>query len=177
MPCQKYIVSIRPIIRPISASIAYVVLTRGTFALIDVEDADRVGEHNWQAHIDPRSDTVWAQRTARIFEETSAQTITLHRFLLETSSSRVDHRDRNGLNNCKWNLRPATSSENARNSKMRVQNKSGFKGVHHHLGKVWLAQITYQGKNCYLGTYKTPEEAHAAYCAAAVRLHGEFARF
>ncbi len=36
--------------------------------------------------------------------------------------------------------------------------------------------IRLQGKNYHLGMFDTPEEAHKAYCEAAVKLHGEFAK-
>ena len=41
----------------------------------------------------------------------------------------------------------------------------------------FVAKTKKDGKSIYLGYYRTPEEAHAAYCATARRLHGEFARF
>jgi hypothetical protein len=45
-----------------------------------------------------------------------------------------------------------------------------------HKGR-WLAQIQFNWKNHFLGYFDTPEEAHKAYCAAAVRFAGEFANF
>lgn len=57
-------------------------------------------------------------------------------------------------------------------------NKSGYKGVSWHAGgKKWQAHVRIEGVNQYLGLFGTPEEAHAAYCAAAVAGRGEFARF
>ena len=38
------------------------------------------------------------------------------------------------------------------------------------------AQIEKNGKSRYIGGYDTPEEAHAAYCIEAEKLHGQFAR-
>jgi hypothetical protein len=40
----------------------------------------------------------------------------------------------------------------------------------------WQANIQIDGQATYLGVYDTAEEAHAAYCAAALRHFGDFAR-
>lgn len=85
----------------------------------------------------------------------------------------VDHRDSNRTNNRISNLREATKSENAANTKKTQRNSSGFKGVSK---LTWAARIRHKGKIYHLGQFKTPEEAHAAYTAAAERLNGEFAR-
>jgi hypothetical protein len=75
-------------------------------------------------------------------------------------------------------LRPATLSENQRNSCRPKNNKSGFKGVSRPKGRrKWTAQITVDDQTKYIGTFDTPKEAHTAYCEAATRLHGEFANF
>jgi len=87
----------------------------------------------------------------------------------------VDHIDRNPLNNRWSNLREATHSQNRFNSKMTVRNKTGFKGVSPE-GNRWIASIMVSGESHYLGCFATPEEAHRAYCKAAQKIAGEFAR-
>lgn len=91
-------------------------------------------------------------------------------------SERVDHKDGNGLNNKRENLRLATPAQNKQNSKLASNNKSGFKGVCKRKDK-WQANINVNGKRIYLGQFTTPELAHAAYCAAADKYFKEFARY
>ena len=89
----------------------------------------------------------------------------------------IDHIDGNRLNNRIENLRNASRSDNNRNVALQRNNKSGYKGVSFmKRDSVWVAQITHDRKNYFLGRFKTPEEAYSAYCAAARKLHGEFAR-
>jgi hypothetical protein len=87
----------------------------------------------------------------------------------------VDHRDGDQANNTWENLRSCTVSQNRMNSVRRRDNKTGFKGVGRE-NRRWRADIMVDYQRHYLGTYDTPEEAHAAYVEAARRLHGEFAR-
>ena len=57
-------------------------------------------------------------------------------------------------------------------------NTTGRKGVTYNKRlKKFQARIVLNNKRKYLGVFTTTEEAHAAYCAAATELHGEFARF
>ena len=73
-------------------------------------------------------------------------------------------------------LRLCTRSENLRNTGKMSTNTSGFKGVSWHKAeRKWAATIMINKKGKTLGYFKTPEEAHAAYCKAAKELHGEFA--
>jgi len=88
----------------------------------------------------------------------------------------VDHRDTNKLNNRWSNLREADSSSNKCNVAKQANNTSGFKGVSwHKRTKTWRADICVRKKQISLGNFDTPKKAHAAYCAAALQLHGEFA--
>lgn len=89
----------------------------------------------------------------------------------------VDHRN-NGICTNNWdNLRVATHSQNMWNSKRRIDNTSGFKGVSFDKPlRKWRAQIYINSKQIYLGLFNTPEEAHEAYVAAAKHYFGEFAR-
>lgn len=89
----------------------------------------------------------------------------------------LDHRDTNKSNNAWANLRPATTSQNAMNTRRRSDNVSGFKGVCWRRAKgKWQARIKIHGSTRTLGSYDTPEAAHEAYVAAAKVVHGEFAR-
>jgi hypothetical protein len=85
-------------------------------------------------------------------------------------AERIDHR--NGIHGDDRisNLRLASRSQNSANSRMHKDNKVGLKGVRITQNKRYSAHIN-------LGTFDTPEEAHAAYQRAAIQLHGEFARF
>ena len=91
------------------------------------------------------------------------------------SSGEVDHIDTDGTNNVWTNLRDSTHGQNGRNTGIRPNNTSGFKGVSRH-GARWRAYIAVNYQRSHLGTFDTKEEAYAAYVAAAARLHGEFAR-
>jgi hypothetical protein len=95
----------------------------------------------------------------------------------EWPSDQIDHI--NGLrdDNRFANLREATNAKNRLNSKRRADNASGFKGVSWERRRsVWIANIQKGNRRFYLGQFATPEEAHAAYCLAAEKHHGDFAR-
>lgn len=109
--------------------------------------------------------------------------IHLHRVIMERVLGRslekkeeVDHINGDGLDNRRENLRIATSSQNKANTPKYKNNTSGYKGVTFNkpLGK-WTARIQFKKVYYHLGVFDTPEEGHQAYCAAAERLHGEFA--
>ena len=86
----------------------------------------------------------------------------------------IDHINGAGDDNRLMNLREANRSQNMRNASARKSNQFGLKGVSPE-GRRFRARIMVERKQIYLGGYDTPEEAHAAYCAAAERHHGEFA--
>jgi hypothetical protein len=89
----------------------------------------------------------------------------------------IDHVNGHRSDNRFVNLRVATNSENARNSRRRINNACGYKGVHYkkRLNK-FVAQIHVDGRVHHLGVFKTAADAHAAYCKAAKEHFGEFAR-
>jgi hypothetical protein len=90
---------------------------------------------------------------------------------------RIDHVNNDPTDSRLENLRLATQAGVTRNSGMRKNNTSGYKGVHfvRGLGN-YHAGITVERRRLHLGGYQSSREAAIAYDKAAIRLHGEFAR-
>lgn len=88
-------------------------------------------------------------------------------------NSIIDHINGNGRDNRFNNLRVVTHSQNSQNKyRARADNNSGLLGVRctRHPGR-WMARINIGGKLKYLGTFGSPEEAHAVYMAAKAAHH------
>ncbi|NTG07144.1 HNH endonuclease signature motif containing protein [Rhizobium rhizogenes] len=88
----------------------------------------------------------------------------------------VEHKDRDRANNSWINLRLATRSQNNMNMGLRVDNKSGYRGVGQRkdTGK-WYARIKVEGTLHLLGHFESFDEALAARLKAE-RIHfGEYA--
>lgn len=89
----------------------------------------------------------------------------------------VDHANLVKTDNRPCNLREATHAENMQNRAAQARNTSGFKGVswQPRRGK-WYAYIRVNGKQKNLGSFDTAGDAAAAYAAASLKFHKEFAR-
>lgn len=157
----------------IEEDVAFIPLTRGYEAVISVEDVSLVGEWLWYSQLD--GNTVYAVRNDR--SGCKPKTVYMHRLIMDEPAGEVDHRDGDGLNNRRMNLRIATGSQNRQNSRLSKRNTSGFKGVSYfeRRGK-WQAHIGIKGRTKFLGLFDSPEDAHVAYCKASAELHGNFGR-
>jgi HNH endonuclease len=149
---------------------------KGYTCKVDECDGDLVGLR-W--YIRPGVNTQYAIRHIPKNHRKSEQ---MHRVIIERVLGRavsphelVDHKDGDGLNNTRKNLRLATPSQNMANGKVRKNNKLGVKGVV-RIGRKFQATISISNKKKYLGTFDTAQKAHAAYVEAAIKYHGEFAR-
>jgi hypothetical protein len=90
----------------------------------------------------------------------------------------IDHINRDPSDNSLANLREARPIDNRGNTGIRQDNASGYKGVSFCKNRrKWVAYLQIGHRNRNLGGFDTPEEAHLAYCEAAFRAFGEFARF
>lgn len=161
----------------IEGDVAYVPLTKGYVAIIDVEDVPLVQGQNWCAYLD--RNTVYAKRKGPMPER---RTICMHRIIMgDPLGLEVDHRDGNGLNNRKrgetGNLRVATRSQNAQNQAMSVRNTSEIKGVSWEDSRQkWRADIKVNCKNVAFGRFDSKEAAGARVREKRLVLHSEFAR-
>ena len=148
-------------------------------AKVDDADFDRISRFIWRAEpersIDGSILTWYAVRTITIDGQGTSRnrtTVRMHRQVFKVSGKiEVDHKDRDGLNNQKSNLRLATHAENAQN-RAKVRGLSAYKGVswHKKSGK-WRAYI---GRK-HIGTFDREEDAATAYDRKAIETFGLFA--
>jgi len=98
----------------------------------------------------------------------------LHTFL--TGHKEVDHRDRNGLNNMRNNLRAVTRQQNMANKiKQKGQYTSKYKGVYYDRRRGrWVARLVVNNKKIYIGSFKSERLAGEAYNKKAKENYGEF---
>lgn len=146
---------------------------QGDEFLVDDEDVVRISEFVWCV----KNGYV----TATVRKEKKSTTLYLHRFLMGLGvgdKRKVDHINHIRSDNRKENLRVCTNAQNMGNRGKNTSNKSGYKGVSWNAaGRVWVATIGVGGKDIWLGRFDDPKTAHEAYCEAAVKYHGEFAKF
>jgi len=162
MKDQEFIVKDNVALIPITSTSA--------FAIIDLEDVDKVKQHNTYFHYTGRDNDY-----VICWSRTLKRNIYLSEII---AGPNQDHIDTNKLNNRKSNLRPATNDENIKNRNKFIGNyTSKYKGVTEckRRKKKWQAQIQVDNKYIYLGRFLTQEEAAIAYNEAAIIHHGEFA--
>ncbi len=147
-------------------------LTNGLSALVDAEDAAWLAVNwRWTWHLTNRGYVASKERVGG-----RQKSVLLHRLLLGFPKLFIDHRDLNKLNNTRQNLRICTTSQNQAN-RPAMPHCSRFKGVtiDQRTGK-FCAQIHFNNKRKWLGTFATEEAAARAYDVSAIELFGEFAR-
>lgn len=158
--------TILPVLIPVSGN---------NYALVDPEDVEKVSSMSWHM----------------VGRYAANGSIYMHRVVMGLSSgdSHVDHKNGNGLDNRKSNLRLATYQQNTASS-IRVKQQgralhgkptrttsSRFRGVSYRTDrKRWTAYIgTAKDRTC-LGCFEFEEQAARAYNEAALVKYGEFAR-
>jgi hypothetical protein len=104
--------------------------------------------------------------------------VLMHRLILGITNPKVfvDHADKNGLNNCRNNIRIATCSQNCANRNSRKNTTSKYKGVHwDNHKKRWRATVTKNNIDKHAGYFSIESDAAIAYNKKAIEIHGSFA--
>lgn len=146
-----------------------IILTKGRIATVDDEDFDRVNQFKWCAS-KRHSGGYYAIRRVP-----GAGLERLHNFILGVPG--VDHRDGDGLDNRRGNLRAATTVENNRGFRnKRASTSSQYRGVtFDSQNQKWRAKIGVGSVAVHLGRFESELEAAQAYDAAAKEHYGSFA--
>jgi hypothetical protein len=144
-----------------------------TFAMVDGEDYDRINRWKWSAH--KNGNSIYAVRS--VGPKNKRRLISMHTEILGLPSSvLVDHRDRNGLNNQKENLRACTKQTNAFNAKKRRDARtSQYRGVSWSKQKQRFAAQIIAGPKRITRFFRTEIEAARERDRLALQYHGEFA--
>jgi hypothetical protein len=151
-------------------------LTQGKVALIDDEDYEMVSRYRWNAYIGGKR---WYAKTNIQVPGVGQRTLRMHTLIMgvDPDGKHVDHRNLDGLDNRRSNLRWATRSQQKQNNAIRIDGSSGYRGVFwYRPTKKWLVQINANGKRFHVGYFSGAADAARAYDAKARELHGEFAR-
>lgn len=155
-------------------------LGNGMVTTVSDEDADLLDTYGWYALKDGNHWYAYANVT-----EPKRTTVKLHRLIAarvlgDISGRRIDHVNRDGLDNRRENLRAAGQGQNLVNTgKRKGEHTSRYKGVYLHQGPGnrqprWRAMIRIGATRNSLGYFDTEEEAAVAFDRAARERYGEF---
>lgn len=143
----------------------------GLVALIDDADLDLVRSYTWCPYAPETGRTFYAVARRR---DGVRSVIRMHKLI--TGWPRTDHKNHDGLDNQRSNLRPATHAQNGANSRSRLGSASSYKGVCWLAGnQKWRAEIMANGRHRHLGCFTDEADAARAYDAAALEMWGEYA--
>jgi hypothetical protein len=149
-----------------NAAFAYVELTQGEWARIDAASVPLVKDKPWSVSID---------RTGVKYARAQGGRIKMHKIFCPVSDGmHVDHVNGNGLDNVSSNLRAATPGQNQMNKARQKNSKYGTGVTLERRYGTFRATISVDGKQTYLGSFKTAAEARSAYEAASLKGFGQF---
>lgn len=121
--------------------------------IIDKEDLEKVMQYRWYI---AKNDNGYYAKT-NIKEGQKFKSTYMHRLLKDCPKNRViDHRNGNGLDNRKCNLKICTQKENTNNQKLSSNNTSGYRNIcWNRINKTWDVQI----KHKRIGQYNELKDA------------------
>lgn len=147
----------------------YLELTQGMRTRVDAADLPILKRHRWTAANCGHGRAKWYARAT-----IDGRKVYMHRFLLAlTNGAEADHRNGDGLDNRRVNLRKATHAQNMAGLSKKP-SRARYKGIHFRRGK-WEVGITIDGRRHYLGRFDEERVAARAYDDAARDAWGEYA--
>jgi hypothetical protein len=148
-------------------------LNKNKFAIVDDDDFERLNQFHWFAWKRPNQEKWYAVRSADIKLMTSTDRKMERHIMTAPEGFLIDHKNGDGLDNRKENLRIATYQQNSQNAKKHKITSSKYKGVS-RFRNGWVAKITHNGERIHIGVYSAELPAAIAYDRKAREFFGEF---
>jgi len=155
------------------------VILTDVYAMVDEDDFEYLSQHKWYLmklyHCD--TEILYARRYEGSPKMGNHKAILMHRVILKLSdrSQKADHKDGNGLNNQKANLRVSTHSENMSNRKVSYKKTIKYLGVYKNKD-TYIAALKNNGVVYRINGLKTPELAALAYNDLVIKYKPQFGR-
>jgi hypothetical protein len=135
-----------------------------TYSLIDSQDAEVVLPYTWKYL---KAGKGYAVRSVGTRSKGTREIILLHREIMglprKKNGIEVDHKNRDGLDNRRENLRVLTHAQNRQNTSSHRGSSSLYRGVYwdrHDLR--WIARVRHNGINIFRQSFLSELEAHEA---------------
>lgn len=152
------------------------------YAMVDEEDYQELSKHNWYImklyHCD--TEILYARRYEGSPRKGNHKAILMHRFILGANdkSQKVDHKDGNGLNNTRDNIRIGTHSENMSNRKVSYKKDIKYLGVcNDRSNGKYKAILKKDGKVYTRYGFSSPELAAIGYNELIAKYNPIYGRF
>lgn len=149
------------------------------WTIIDLEDLERVINYpyTWYAKLNKSIGKYYVYASEYQPKTKRCKPIFLHQFIMKANGKIVDHKNNDGLDNRKSNLRMATDKNNSTNRRSRNKNNSsGYRNVSwsESYGK-WIVQMQVNKKNTILGKFDDVHEAGKFAEEMRQKYYGEYA--
>lgn len=143
-------------------------LTCSKFAKIDDSDYPLVSSYCWQ----------YSKLKSTEYARATMKSIRMHRLIMGAKpGEEIDHRNGDGLDNRRCNLRFCMRSQNVCNTSKRKDSPNQYKGVHQvRSSRKWIARIQVNGKRLHSMSCQNELQAAFAYDDLARKYFGQFAR-
>lgn len=144
------------------------------YIIVDKEDLEKTVSFWWNI-VKPKK-VFYAQAWCRFKDNGQRKGGKLHQLIMGFPKGIIDHKNRNGLDNRKSNLRMATPSQSGANTSLNIDSRTGFKGVSYIPHKnLYCVQLRKDGKLVTWKRFKNILLAANHYNILAKQYFGEFA--
>ena len=148
-------------------------LYSGECVTVDIEDFEKLNNYKWFLFKTEK----WQYAIRKEHEKGKQKTIYMHREIMGVTDPKVyvDHKDHDGLNNRKRNLRVSNNRLNQYNVAKKSSSRQKYKNIRQLKSSKWQVRVRTPNGKRIERTVNTEKEAVKLYNELVIKYHGEFA--